>query len=354
MHRPMSFARFVAAPENRSALVAVQELAELICAGKSSRAVSPLVLHGPAGTGKTHLVTALVERVIGHAPSLSVRVLSAREVAVPGEAAAVYVPGNLFGGLAVDSKEPGGEVADTARDCDLLVVEDLQHLPLRGVEAVVGLIDDRAARRRPSVFTALVGPRDLGHRGEHFPARLISRLAGGLVVGLEPLGQESRLAYLLEGATRRQIAVPRDVLEWLAGHLSGGGRQLDGALNQLELLGRLDTAPLDVKAVAACYRDRTDGGKPTPERIARKISDYFQVEPRLLRSERRSRGVLLPRQIGMYLARQLTSLSLGQIGDYFGGRDHSTVLHACRKVENALRRDAALNGALRQLQADLA
>jgi chromosomal replication initiator protein len=90
------------------------------------------------------------------------------------------------------------------------------------------------------------------------------------------------------------------------------------------------------------------------ERIAQRVGRYFQVEPRQLQARSRARHTLLPRQIGMYLARQLTELSLHQIGAYFGGRDHSTVLHACRKVEKALAHDVRLSGAVRQLHADLA
>ena len=93
--------------------------------------------------------------------------------------------------------------------------------------------------------------------------------------------------------------------------------------------------------------------RPSVEHIARHVGGYFRVELRQLRSERRGRHILWPRQVGMYLARRLTGLSLAQIGDYFGGRDHSTVLHACRKVEDALGRDTVLSGAVRQLQAEL-
>ena len=90
------------------------------------------------------------------------------------------------------------------------------------------------------------------------------------------------------------------------------------------------------------------------ERIAQRVGTWFQVEPRQMQSRRRLRHTLLPRQIGMYLARQLTALSLGQIGTYFGGRDHTTVLHACRKVEEAMKKDAVLSGAVRQIHAELA
>jgi chromosomal replication initiator protein len=112
--------------------------------------------------------------------------------------------------------------------------------------------------------------------------------------------------------------------------------------------------PADAAEVADAFRQDAEACRPTVERIAQRVGRYFQVDLRQICSRRRSRQVLLPRQVGMYLARQLTALSLEQIGAYFGGRDHSTVLHACRKVEQALDRDAQLCGAVRTLRADLA
>jgi chromosomal replication initiator protein len=171
------------------------------------------------------------------------------------------------------------------------------------------------------------------------------------------------LAILQDKAQRRQLAVSHLVLAWLAEHLTGGGRQLEGAIARLETLARLHEStpqahpaawPLDVSTIAMYFQEQVEAARPTVERIAQRVGGYFRVEPRQLQSPQRSRQVLLPRQVGMYLARQLTGLSLEQIGAYFGGRDHSTVLHACRKVEQALGQDIVLSGAVRQLHADLA
>jgi chromosomal replication initiator protein len=123
-------------------------------------------------------------------------------------------------------------------------------------------------------------------------------------------------------------------------------------LIRLETLLTLHS-PLSVAMVEEHFRTEADNHRPTVERIARRVCDYFQVEARQLQSRKRSHDALLPRQVGMYLARQLTPLSLQQIGAFFGGRDHSTVLHACRKVEEALAHDGRLCGAVRQLHADL-
>lgn len=326
----MNCARFVSAPENRAGLLAVQRVAACVVAGRPRRVINPLFLHGPPGCGKTHLVSVLAEDVSRQTAPLAVNVLAAGDLA------------ELAGGAA------GAEAFAGLRHGDLLVIEDLQHLPARHAEALLRLLDELVARQTQVVVTASVGPARLS-----LPARLTSRLAAGLVVGLEPLQPASRLKLLADKAQRRQLAVSRDVLAWLAEHLTGGGRQLEGALNRLEVLARLQARPLDVATVAEQFREQADAGQPTVDRIAQRVGGHFRVKADELCSRRRNRAVMLPRQVGMYLARQLTRLSLDQIGAYFGGRDHSTVLHACRKVEQALADDPALSGTVRQLQAGL-
>jgi len=148
--------------------------------------------------------------------------------------------------------------------------------------------------------------------------------------------------------------VDAPVTAWLADHIASSARQLEGAVARLETLIRLHNGTPDLQTIAGHFQTDAEAHRPTVERIAQRVGRYFQVEPRQLQSRQRSPGTLLPRQVGMYLARQLTELSLQQIGAYFGGRDHSTVLHACRKVAQALERDVTLCGAVRQLHADLA
>jgi chromosomal replication initiator protein len=330
-----TFAHWVSTPENRSARAAVQWLADAVFTGRLRHEPNPLVLHGPAGTGKTHLVTALAGHVLQRRPDLTCTLLPAAEC------------GDLLR-PAGDRNGPEPDAIDW--HSDLLIVEDLQHLPARSAEALIGVLDGRSARREPTVLTASVGPARL----THLPARLTSRLVSGLVVGLEPLAPASRLAVLEDKAQRRQLAIGRDVLTWLAENAGGSVRQLEGALARVETLSRLHERTPDLRLVAAHFTGDADAARPTVERIADRVGAYFQLEPRQIQSRRRLRHALLPRQVGMYLARQLTPLSLKQIGAYFGGRDHSTVLHACRKVEEAMAHDATLSGAVRRLHADLA
>jgi chromosomal replication initiator protein len=324
-----TFTHWVTTPENRFARAAVQRVMGCVALRRRQQ-VNPLFLHGPAGTGKTHLVNALAAAVTRRCPDLIVSLLPAADCRPD------------------DSQQPD-EWPAAARECDLLVIEDVQHLPARAVEALVGVIDGRRARGRQMVFTASEGPAQL----TRLPERLTSRLACGLVAGLEPLAPASRLAFLQDRARRRRLDVDPDVLTWLAEHGSGSARQLDGALKRLETLARLHGRVPDLATVVEAFGVEADAARPSVERIIERVGRYFRVEPGEVCSRRRGRNALLPRQVGMYLARALTPLSLEQIGAHFGGRDHSTVLHACRKVEQALARDTALSGAVRQLHADL-
>jgi chromosomal replication initiator protein len=331
--------RWVSTPENRSASVAVKRVSDCVCSDRLRRQINSLFLHGPAGTGKTQLIATLVTEVTRHATGRTVRVIGADEL-------------NLaLRPLNGDSSEGDSqEIVASFVECDLAVVEDVQHLSAKAAATLVGLFDRRLARQAQMVFTATVGPGQL----DKLPSRLTSRLASGLVVGLLPFSPASRLVFLTDRAQRRQLAIGRDVLAWLAKHTPGSGRQLEAAIFRLETFVRQQDRLPDLAAVTAHFRTEADTARPTVERIAQRVGTYFRMETKELQSRRRCRNALLPRQIGMYLARRLTPLSLEQIGAYFGGRDHSTVLHACRKVEKELCRDATLSGAVRRLHADLA
>jgi chromosomal replication initiator protein len=316
-------------PENRGAHLAVERVADCVCSGRCC-SINPLYLAGPAGIGKTHLANALAERIARQALDIVVTILEARDLG-PGQ---------------VDEAE---STASAASQADVLVIENVHQLREVAFETLVQLLDKRVSRQLPTVITAIAAPAHL----ENLPRRITSRLAAGLVVEMDILGVPGRIAFLRDRASRRQLAIGEDVISWLAEHVSGSPRQLQGAINRVETLAKVHRQVPDVELVRAHFQAELEARRPSVNRIVHHVSNYFRVGTAQLQSRRRHRHALLPRQVSMYLARQLTDLSLEQIGSHFGGRDHSTVLHACRKVEEDSKTDATLGAALRQLHADL-
>ncbi len=345
MQSACTLARFVVAPENRSAFVAVQDL---IAEFGARQAPALMFLHGPSGVGKSHLVRALIRELSRQDPGLAIQEICGDDWKPSLPAPYRQQPDDPSPAIAAEV-----DWLSDARRVDLLVIEDLQHLPPRAAESLAQLLDSRIAQRLPTVLTSRFGPRQLASRAEGLPARVVSRLAGGLVIALEPLAQASRLRLLEELAQRKQLPVAREILVWLAEHLTGGGRQLEGAIAQLDTLTKLQRQPLRLADIRVHFREQVDALRPSVERIVEHVGGHFHVAPRDLVSRRRIRAILVPRQVGMYLARRLTKMSLKAIGASFGGHDHTTVLHACRKMERALHDDALLSGSVKQLQAEL-
>jgi len=351
MQPPHSLARFLPLSEQHSAWSAIQDVPSALGDSSVGRLPHPIYLHGLSGSGKSLLMTNIVREATRLESAATIQHISANDwpTLVPPQPQKVSL-----NSPHVDDERSDTAWLDEARRCDLLALEDLQHLPARHAETLAQLLDARQARRLVTIVTANVGPRQLAPRGQHLPARLTSRLAAGLVLALEPLQAPSRLRLLEEFAQRKQLAVAPEILRWLAEHLTGGGRQLEGAVAQLDTLAKLQRQPLKLADIRAHFRVQVDAQRPSVERIVEQVGGHFHVAPDELRSRRRLRAILLPRQIGMYLARHLTRLSFKQIGVCFGGQDHSTVLHACRKVERTLKSDALVAGAVRQLHAELA
>lgn len=316
-------AGIVEVPENRPALLAIRELVRVF-AGEDVDAPLLFFLHGRPGMGKTRLASKLIDGIQKIAPHVAVSQLSASDLTA--------------------SAAP--ELLQAAREADFLVLEDLQHLHPSFVEAIIDLLDQRDAEGRYTLVTATSGPKELCHRGVVFPARLRSRLAAGLVIALESLSIESRIAALVQWT--QGLSIDREALAWLARQLSTW-REIEGAVTQMTA----QDEPLTPSVMRRRFEDVAAMRELTVERIAERVADYFDLSPRWLRSQLRQRGVLQARQISMYLARRLTKLPLERIGRYFGGRDHSTVLHACAKVEKVLATPSELAGTIRQLEAEL-
>lgn len=332
---PARWGGFLALAENQSALEAVLSLCDTILAGRRPP-VNPLVLHGPPGSGKTHLTSTLLQH-LGEGPE----VVTARTVAV----------GDLARAGATDRTSTGFADPDLVA-CDLLVLEDAQLLPARDADAFCELLDRRVSRRRATIVTANIGPAAL----RHLPRKLTSRLGAGLVIQLEPLSPASRRALLEDAARSRKLQLTPGALDWLSEQSTGGGiRPLLGLLGSLAAAAKATPGPLDRLAVQDIF---SATGQPVSSRrdvsrIVKQVATAYGVTAKELLGLSRLRRVMVPRQVAMYLARELSGLSLPRLGSAFGGRDHSTVLHACRKVAADAVNDAQLASMVRQLRAEL-
>lgn len=309
---------FLVLPENRVAVRTVRSVCRTVLAKKRPGA-NPLVLHGPPGTGKSRLSASLVKHLSTSPDGVTAQVVSAGDIA----------------------RSPDESLADRELfACDLLALEDVQHLTGRTADAACDLIDQRTVRRRATVVTASAGPSQLAH----LPQRLTSRLSAGLVVQLEPLTATSRRAILAEVASLKGVRLTGEALDWLAEQATGGGvRATLGLLQNLAQVASAFPGPL---TRADVQQTLTETGQPTSStgavsRIVERVAAAFGVSEKELLGASRLRGVLKPRQVAMYLARELTGLSLPRLGAAFG-RDHTTVLHACRKVESEIADDAGL------------
>ncbi len=321
--RPDPWKDVVVVPENRSAVKAVKRFARTLT--KPGPAVSPfglLVLHGPAGVGKTYLAAALVRGAI-----------AAEEVRT-----ALAIPAADLGRPEADAMPPA--------DLDLLVIEDFHRLSAKASDAAIKLLDARTARRRLTVLTSLSGPAGL----THLPRRLTNRLAAGLVIHLEPFSLRSRRALVSRLAITRGVNLKVDAVAWVANETTGGGiRPALGMIERLKALGKGKRSPLGRETTETHLREPEQDSSPL-DRILGAVCEAYRVRPKDVRGKSRLRNLVQARQVAMALARDPAKLPLKTIGAYFGGRDHSTVLHACKTVADGMKADSALAKAVRELK----
>jgi chromosomal replication initiator protein len=243
------------------------------------------------------------------------------------------------------------DVLRESQSCDLLIVEDVQHLAARTVAAFARAVDRRVARGQALALTANVGPAQLGD----WPPRLTSLLSAGLVVGLE-LPTPATRRYLLERfAQRQRLAAAPDVLDWLAERTAGGVRPLLGMVTTLAAISAASPRSLDLATVRKRWpAEPPTRGQNTVQQILQRVARYYALESKDLNNRSRQARTLWPLQVAMYLVREHTGMPWNRIGDALGGRDSSTVRHAFRKVAERANADPATASALRQLTAEVA
>jgi chromosomal replication initiator protein len=337
----LTFASFVVGRANTLAHAAAKQVAE----GRRGDPVmfNPLYIHSGVGLGKTHLLQAVTwAGNSGH--ERKVLYLTAEKF--------------MYGFVAALKTQTSLAFKEALRGIDVLVIDDLQFLQGKTTQAefchtLNALID----AGRQVVVAADRPPSDL----ESLDERVRSRLAGGLVVEMAPLGEDLRLGILKSRvvAARTHHAsfdVPAPVLEYLARAITHNGRDLEGAINRLLAHSKLNAQPVTLEMAEHEVRDLIRPQEPKRikiEDIQRIVARQYNVSRSDLLSSRRTANVVRPRQVAMYLAKTLTLRSLPEIGRRFGGRDHTTVLHAVRKIEGLVSKDTTLSDEVESLKRQL-
>lgn len=337
----LTFETFVVGRSNTLAHAAARQVAE----GRRGDAVmfNPLYIHAGVGLGKTHLLQA-VTWACNTNPDRKAMYLTAEKF--------------MYGFVAALKNQTALAFKEALRGIDILVIDDLQFLQGKTTQAefchtLNALID----AGRQVVIAADRPPSDL----ESLDDRVRSRLAGGLVVEMASLGEELRLDILKSRVAAARVHhadfdVPMPVLEFLANAITHNGRDLEGAINKLLAHSKLSNVPVTLDMVEREIRDLIRPQEPKRvkiEDIQRIVARQYNVSRADLLSSRRTANVVRPRQVAMYLAKTLTLRSLPEIGRRFGGRDHTTVLHAVRKIENLQTNDAALASEIDALKRQL-
>jgi len=333
--RPTLWVDFHILPENRSAVRACKRVVQAL--HRPLRRIpfaAPLLLHGPSGTGKSYLVQTLIREIISGPTAQTVQSILANEF--PRSTSLTENP------------QIAAEEFEDFLSCDLLVVEDLNEAKEADVDSVIRLLDHRIARQKPTVVTASAGPAGL----TTLPRRLTNRLAAGLVVRMEYPGVVSRRQLIRSVAEKRKLMLEEAAVRWLAKNSAGSVRLLLGSIEKLKPLGKDTGLPLTATQVRDWLRE-PDAIIDPMERIVNRVASSYGVKPKELLGPSRLKGVLVPRQVAMYLAREVAKLPLATIGRYFNGRDHTTVLHAARKVAEGIKSDPQLQVAVRELKAGL-
>ncbi|RDC60800.1 Chromosomal replication initiator protein DnaA [Alteripontixanthobacter maritimus] len=327
----LTFAAFVTGEANVLACNAAQRMA-----ANETPQFSPLYLKGATGQGKTHLMHAIGHAYLAHHPRARIFYCSAERFMVQFVQA-------LKSGQTMEFKA-------RLRSFDLLLVDDLQFIigKASAQEELLYTIDALLAEGKRLVFAADRAPQAL----DGVEPRLLSRLSMGLVADIQPADIELRRSILEARLTRfAPLAVPADVIDFLARTVTRNVRELIGGLNKLIAYAQLTGQEVSLALAEDQLTDILSANRRriTIDEIQRTVCQFYRIDRSEMSSKRRARAVVRPRQVAMYLAKKLTPRSYPEIGRKFGGRDHSTVIHAVRLIEDLRTRDADMDGDVRSL-----
>ncbi|MCA8914751.1 MAG: chromosomal replication initiator protein DnaA [Planctomycetes bacterium] len=328
------FGHFIVGPSNQLACAAAQAVAE-----NPGKAYNPLFIHGGVGLGKTHLLNAIASKLLPRMPKI--RMISCEEFVNR------FVSALKNGNVDVFRHE--------LRDSDALLIDDIHFLAGKEQtqEEFFHTFNHLYQLGKQIVLTSDSLPRDIPNLED----RLISRFHWGLAVKVEPPCTETRMAIVRKKAELRGIEVPDEVVQFLADNIVTNVRELEGAVVQIAALSSMSDKPITLQLAHDALRHLVKS-KPTPARIATDdiidvVCEHYNVRMNDLLSQRRTKNLAFPRHVAMFLTKELTQLTLTEIGSFFGGRDHSTVLHAINKIKGLRLKDADLRNEIERFELQL-
>ena len=314
-----TFESFVVGPNNE-----IAHAASLAVAQAPARTYNPLFIYGGVGLGKTHLMQAIGQYVVAKKKHMKV----------------IYLSSELFINEFIDAIQHNNLVKfrKRYRQADLLCIDDIQFLggKERSQEEFFHTFNTLFDGHKQIVLSCDRPASEIANL-EH---RLVSRFEWGLTAELQPPAIETRLAILRKKARGMQIKLPDEIFEFLANRIRSNVRRLEGALMRVASFASLSGKQLTGEVIEHLLKDILQEEARTSitiEQIQRRVAEHFDVRLADMTSKRRPASIAFPRQVAMYLARELTKSSLNEIGDAFGGRDHGTVLHACKLVKKRMK-----------------
>jgi chromosomal replication initiator protein len=318
----LTFENFVVGKSNELAQAAAFRVAE-----SDQVPFNPLFLYGGVGLGKTHLMHAIAWHIRRKKPEKRVIYLSAEKF--------------MYQFIRALRNKNTMAFKERFRTVDVLMVDDVQFIIGKEStqEEFFHTFNALFDQNRQVVLSADKSPSDL----QGLEERMRTRFGWGLVADIHPTTYELRLGILQTKAEQSKMQVPQKVLEFLAHRISSNVRELEGALTRIVVHASLIGQPITIETTQELLKDllRANDRRVTIEEIQRRVAEHFNIKQADMQSPRRARQVARPRQVAMYLAKQLTTRSLPEIGRKFGGRDHTTVMHAVKKVEELCAADAA-------------